>query len=96
MGGTLAFLWPNITEGLGATFRVGRMDDILLAEPRFAHGYPYDYSAARSFLVNIPAARALASGQTVDLPSPVAGRDGRAVAQVPAPRRHGCRTCASR
>lgn len=73
VGGTLAFLWPNITEGLGATFRVGRMDDILLAEPRFAQGYPYNYSAARSFLVNIPAARALASGQTVDLPAPAAG-----------------------
>ncbi|HUF06535.1 MAG TPA: Rieske (2Fe-2S) protein [Candidatus Binatia bacterium] len=72
VGGTLAFMWPNITEGLGATFRVGRMDDILLAEPRFAQGYPYDYTAARTFLVNVPAARALASGEAADVRSPTA------------------------
>lgn len=73
VGGTLAFMWPNITEGLGATFRVGSMDDILLAEPRFAQGYPYNYAAARSFLVNVPAARALASGEAADVRSPTAG-----------------------
>ena len=72
VGGSLAFLWPNITEGLGATFRLGTLDDILLAEPRFAQGYPYSHSAARSFLVNIPAARALASGETADVRSPAA------------------------
>jgi len=72
VGGTLAFLWPNITEGLGATFRVGRMDDILLAQPRFAQGYPYNYAAARSFLVNVPAARGLANGEAVDVRSPTA------------------------
>ena len=70
LGGTLAFLWPNITEGLGATFRVGSVDDILRAEPRFAAGYPYTYAPARSFLVNVPAARALAGGETVDVRSP--------------------------
>lgn len=73
VGGSLAFLWPNITEGLGATFRVGRMSDILLAQPRFAEGYPYSFSAARSFLVNVPAARALAGGSPIDLDSPSAG-----------------------
>ncbi len=72
VGGTLAFLWPNITEGLGATFRVGRVDDILRAEPRFAQGYPYNYAAARTFLVNVPAARALASGEAADVRSPTA------------------------
>jgi cytochrome b6-f complex iron-sulfur subunit len=72
VGGTLAFMWPNITEGLGATFRVGRMDDILLAQPRFAQGYPYNYAAARSFLVNVPAARGLANGEAVDVRSPTA------------------------
>ncbi len=72
VGGTLAFLWPNITEGLGATFRVGSMADILVAEPRFAQGYPYNFGPARSFLVNVPAARALASGDQVSVPSPSA------------------------
>ena len=73
VGGSLAFLWPNITEGLGATFRLGTLDDILLAEPRFAQGYPYSHSAARTFLVNMPAARSLASGETAEVRSPAAG-----------------------
>lgn len=72
VGGSLAFLWPNITEGLGAQFRVGTLADILLAEPRFAQGYPYSFAPARSFLVNIPAARSLASGEAVELPAPTA------------------------
>jgi hypothetical protein len=72
VGGTLAFLWPNITEGLGAMFRVGTLPDILTAEPGFAKGYPYGFTAARSFLINVPAARSLASGEVVDMPSPAA------------------------
>jgi cytochrome b6-f complex iron-sulfur subunit len=72
IGGSLAFLWPNITEGLGATLRVGRLSDILLAQPKFAQGYPYNFAAARTFLVNVPAARALANGEKVDIRSPKA------------------------
>ncbi|MGQ0609104.1 MAG: ubiquinol-cytochrome c reductase iron-sulfur subunit [Chloroflexota bacterium] len=72
IGGSLAFLWPNIGEGLGAPFRVGKISDILLAQPAFAEGYPYSFSAARSFLVNVPAARALASGSPIEVPSPSA------------------------
>jgi nitrite reductase/ring-hydroxylating ferredoxin subunit len=70
VGGSLAFLWPNITDGLGATFRVGKLPDILTAEPGFAKGYPYSFTAARSFVINVPAARSLASGEVVDMPSP--------------------------
>jgi len=73
IGGSLAFLWPNITEGLGAAIRIGTIDDILLGEPRFAQGYPYASAPARSFLINVPAARALANDETVDLRSPSAG-----------------------
>ena len=69
VGGSLAFLWPNITEGLGATFRLGTVNDIMLAEPRFSQGYPYSHAAARTFLVNVPAARMLASGETADVRS---------------------------
>src|SRR5687767_11787235 len=46
VGGSLAFLWPNITEGLGAKFRVGTTADILRAQPTFAQGYPYNFSPA--------------------------------------------------
>ena len=73
VGGTLAFLWPNLTEGLGAPFRVGLMSDILRAQPRFAEGYPYSFAVARSFLVNVPAARALASGAPTEVANPGAG-----------------------
>ena len=73
IGGTLAFLWPNVSEGLGATFRAGTIDDILLAEPRFAQGYPYSFTPARSFLIDIPAARALASGESAGAPSAPGG-----------------------
>lgn len=73
VGGTLAFLWPNITQGLGGRLRVGRLEEIVAASPRFAQGYPHPVAPARSFLVNVPAARALAQGSSVDLPSPSAG-----------------------
>jgi cytochrome b6-f complex iron-sulfur subunit len=73
IGGSLAFLWPNLTEGLGAPFRVGLMSDILRAQPRFAEGYPYSFAAARSFLINVPAARALASGIPTEVANPGAG-----------------------
>lgn len=72
-GGSLAFLWPNITEGLGTRVRIGTLADILVAEPRFAEGHPYAATGAQSFLVNAPAARALAIGDEVSLPSPMAG-----------------------
>lgn len=72
LGGTVAFLWPNITEGLGARFRVGTLPQILAAEPRFATGQPFSFTPARVFLVNVPAARALASGEERSLPRPAA------------------------
>ena len=72
VGGSIAFLWPNITEGLGAKFRVGKLPDILLAAPDFAKGYPYSFTPARSFLINTPAARSLANGDVVEMPSPAA------------------------
>ena len=70
--GTVNFLWPQIREGLGAKFRVGTIADVLLAEPRFAQGWPYAYNPARTFLVNVPAAKELALGHEVTLPDPAA------------------------
>lgn len=73
IGATLAFTWPNITEGLGARIRIGSLASILSAEPRFATGHPYHAAAAQSFLVNVPAARAMAAGDELSVPSPSAG-----------------------
>ena len=73
VGGTLAFLWPNLTEGLGSRLRVGRLAEVSAANPRFAEGYPLNVAIARSFLVNVPAARALAGGTPISNPAPVAG-----------------------
>ena len=70
--GTINFLWPQIRTGLGAKFRVGRIEDVLAAEPRFANGWPYAFNPARAFLVNIPAARQLAMGNDVSITNPAA------------------------
>lgn len=72
LGGTLSFLWPNIREGLGAQFRVGTLDDILAAQPSFAEGQPFPYNPARAFLVNVPAAMAMAEGSPISLANPTA------------------------
>lgn len=69
-GGTLNFLWPQIRVGLGAAFRVGTVDQILAAQPSFALGHPYAYSPARAFLVNVPAAKRLALGDSEPNPRP--------------------------
>lgn len=73
VGGSLAFLWPNLTEGLGARLRIGRLPELVAAHPSFADGYPMSIPAARSFLVNVPAAMALASGQPRRVETPRAG-----------------------
>ena len=72
VGGTLAFTWPNITEGVGSVVRLGTVDDILVTDPDFARGYPHHATSASSFLVNVPAARALASGDPIELRAPTA------------------------
>lgn len=70
VGASIAFTWPNITGGLGARIRIGTLSDILVAEPRFAQGLPFASPRAQSFLINVPAARALASGDEVVLRNP--------------------------
>lgn len=70
LAGTLAFLWPQIREGVGATLRLGTLADIRAAEPGFATGTPYSYTPARIFLVNVPAAEAMARGETRSVPEP--------------------------
>lgn len=72
IGGTLAFLWPQLRAGLGAKFAVGTLADILAEQPSFANGWPYAVGTARSFLINVPAARELALGHDASIPKPTA------------------------
>jgi cytochrome b6-f complex iron-sulfur subunit len=72
IGGTLAFLWPQIRAGLGAKFAVGTLADIVAKQPTFANGWPYAVGPARSFLIHVPAAKALALGQEASIPRPAA------------------------
>lgn len=58
LGGTLAFLWPNLTEGLGAEITLGTADDINTLAPEWANGLPYIYNQANLFFVNVPASKA--------------------------------------
>jgi cytochrome b6-f complex iron-sulfur subunit len=58
LGGTLAFLWPNLTEGLGAQITLGSADDINAQAPDWQNGLPYVYNQANLFFVNVPAAMA--------------------------------------
>ena len=74
IGGTFAFTWPNLTEGLGAEIRLGTVDDINAEAPEWAEGLPYVYNAANLFFVNVPAAKARVEGNgTVSSPVPDPG-----------------------
>ena len=76
LGGTLAFLWPNLTEGLGAQITLGSSDDINAQSPEWQNGLPYVYNQANLFFVNVPAAKArVDGGGTVSSPVPDPGGD---------------------
>ena len=62
LGGTLAFLWPNLSEGLGAEIALGTADDINTQAPEWQNGMPYIYNQANLFFVNVPAAKARVEG----------------------------------
>jgi cytochrome b6-f complex iron-sulfur subunit len=62
LGGTVAFLWPNLTEGLGADIRLGTAADINTQFGQWAQGVPYVYNQANLFFVNVPAAKAMVEG----------------------------------
>ena len=62
LGGTLAFLWPNLSEGLGAEIALGTADDINTQAPEWQNGLPYVYNQANLFFVNVPAAKARVDG----------------------------------
>jgi cytochrome b6-f complex iron-sulfur subunit len=63
LGGTLAFLWPNLTEGLGAEITIGTAADINSTAPEWQNGLPYIYGPANLFIVNVPAAKSRVEGE---------------------------------
>jgi len=62
LGGTFAFLWPNVTEGLGSLIEVGTAASILANNPDWSSGLPYVYQPANLFIVNVPAGKARVEG----------------------------------
>jgi cytochrome b6-f complex iron-sulfur subunit len=69
LGGTFAFLWPNLTEGLGAEITIGDAATINTAQPEWRNGLPYIYGPANLFIINVPAAIARVEGNgTVSAP----------------------------
>jgi cytochrome b6-f complex iron-sulfur subunit len=76
LGGTVAFLWPNLSEGLGAQITIGSAEDINNAQPEWGEGLPYVYNQANLFFVNVPAAKARVEGDgSVSSPIPDPGTD---------------------
>ena len=76
LGGSLYFLWPNITEGLGGEINLGTADDLLALSPEWAQGLPYIYNQANLFFINVPAAKARVEGNgTVSSPVDDPGAD---------------------
>jgi Rieske Fe-S protein len=68
IGGSLALLWPKATDGFGVEYRVGTLDEINGAYPTWASGEPFEFRPARAFVVNVPAAKAMALGEDVSIP----------------------------
>ena len=74
IGGTIAFLWPQLRSGLGAKIPIGTLAEIVAKQASFANGWPYAVAPARSFLINVPAAEELALGHDASVPNPTANQ----------------------
>jgi cytochrome b6-f complex iron-sulfur subunit len=72
-GGTLAFLWPKPSGSLGREHAVGTVDEILAISPEWGRGLPWEFRPASAFLVNVPAATAMARGEVAEAHRPGAG-----------------------
>jgi Rieske Fe-S protein len=70
IGGSIAFLWPQIRSGLGGKFAIGTLPEIVAKQATFANGWPFAYAPARAFLINVPAAMELALGREASIPNP--------------------------
>ena len=74
LGGTLAFLWPGSADGMGVMHRLGTLEEINAAYPEWAHGKPIEFRPARAFVVNVPAATAMAMGEPAEVTDPTAAQ----------------------
>jgi len=63
LGASLAFLWPNIQEGLGGEITLGTAEDMTSLNPQWAEGLPFIYNQANLFFINVPAAKARVESQ---------------------------------
>jgi cytochrome b6-f complex iron-sulfur subunit len=72
IGGTLAFLWPAATDVIGVEHEVGTLQDVAALYPTWVTGTPAEFRPAAAFLVNVPAAKALALGEPISEPNPPA------------------------
>jgi len=72
IGGSIAFLWPRAAEGMGVEHELGTLDQINGFFPTWAQGEPMEFRPARAFIVNVPAAKAMALGAPVSVPDPTA------------------------
>jgi nitrite reductase/ring-hydroxylating ferredoxin subunit len=70
IGGSLAFLLPRASDGFGVEHRLGTLDEINATYPTWATGVPFEFRPARTFVVNVPAAKAMASGEDVSIRDP--------------------------
>lgn len=73
VGGSLAFLWPGPADGMGVEYSLGTLEEIRGRFPRWAHGEPMEFRPARAFVVNVPAAKAMALGEDRPVPDPSEG-----------------------
>ena len=69
VGGSLAFLWPKITDGLGASSEVGKLADIIAAEPDLGEGRPVRASTRPLLPDQRPRRELDGAGEVVDCPS---------------------------
>ena len=86
LGGSLYFLWPNLTEGLGADITLGTAEDINSTFAQWAEGLPYIYNQANLFFVNVPAAKARVEGNG-SVSSPIADPGAEVAEELPLPDR---------
>jgi cytochrome b6-f complex iron-sulfur subunit len=71
VGGTVLFLWPNLSGGLGdPNLVIGTADDIAAQQPEWVRGLPFIFNKARLFIVNVPAAKARVDGTGEEFPDP--------------------------
>ena len=57
--GSIGFVWPNLKGGFGGEVKIGKLDDVKLANAQIpvSEGFPAYYSEARAFIVLVDPAR---------------------------------------